>query len=184
MRARILSAICCLFLSACSAIPAVVSVSDFDPRDFFKDEVNLMDSNYRAADYMAGQAKNFIRPGDTIRVLPLLDIQEPRLGTTIGKKIPEQVGERFAQLGYDVDLAAVQTGLAPAFDPVRQPVFKSSDYTLSGEYVRKSNILDVRLRLQETGTGRELSSFSYELPRTAQIRSQSKPQPVINKTSP
>ncbi len=111
-------------LGACSTssmTTAAAVVGAFDPLDIFQAKVNMQEKNYAAADYLVGRATNFVKPGHAIRAMPLLEVEEPRLVTPFGKMVPEQIGERLIQLGYNVDLTAVSTGVAPEFTPAPEP---------------------------------------------------------------
>lgn len=158
----------------------VAAISDFDPLKFFEtNKVNMAEKNYAAADYLVDRGRGFIKPGAAIRATPLLDVQEPRLMTQFGRLVPEQIGERLTQLGYNVDLSAVSTDVRPEFQSAPQPAARKPDFILSGSYIRRGSDLDLRINITDADTGLERAMFNYTLPRTSDIRSKSKPQPTI-----
>ena len=172
-----------LVLAACTETLAVANLVDFNPLEYFDSPVNMREKNYAAADYMISRASGYVKKDDTIRALPLLDIQEPRIPTLFGKQVSEQVGQRLTELGYQVDLHEVWTEVNEAYNPKPLPGVESPDYLLTGSYVRKSSELYITLRLQETATGMERSSFEFSVPRSGNVRKTSTPKPVIYKTS-
>jgi hypothetical protein len=173
-----------LFVAGCtSGTLTAASLLDFNPFDYFSGPVNMKEKNYATADYLIDRAKHYMKPGDKIKAMPLLDVQEPRLITRFGKQVPEQIGERLGQLGYNVDLSAVSTDANPAFAAAPQPVTNSPKFILSGSYLRRtSSTLDMRLYIKDAATGFERGSFDYTLRRTGDIRKNSEPKPMIYKT--
>ncbi len=160
------------------------NLMDFNPLDFFSDPVNMREKNYATADYLISRAQNYVHVGDKIKAMPLLDVQEPRFVTSLGKQIPEQIGERLIELGYKVDLSEVNTDANPAFAPTPQPVTNAPEFILSGSYIRKPNAtLDLRIYLKDSRTGFERASFEYTLERTGQIRKDSTPKATIYRTN-
>ena len=169
-----------LFLSGCEAGGLALSAaSTFDLYDYFQGDSNLMEKNYAAAEYMADRARTFIGGHTRIQALPFLDEQEPRLVTKFGKELPEQIAERLIQLGYNVDMTAVSTGVEPAYQTPPLPTMRNPEFTLTGSYSRDSGNVVVRMRIQETGTGRERASFQYILPHRGNVRRDIKAEPTI-----
>lgn len=170
---------CCMVLTALALGGCAAAALINNPLRHFENQANLAEENYAAADYLIGQAKNYVTHDRSIKAMPLLDEQEPRLMTELGKQIPEQVGGRLVQLGYRVDLTSVVTGIDPQYAAAPQPVVSAPDFILSGSYIRKASIVDVKLRLQDARTGEERGTFAYSLPRTGEIRRDTKTKPLI-----
>ena len=163
-----------------AAMGAAAAMSDFDPLSFFENnKTNMAEKNYAAADYLYDRGRGFVKPGMSIRALPLQDIQEPRLLTQFGRQVPEQIGERLQQLGFAVDLSAVSTDVNPQFSQMPQAAALDATFVLGGSYIRRGNDLEIRVNITDAVTGMERATFNYTLPRTSDIRAKSKPQPTI-----
>lgn len=167
-----------LMLSGCltSAVLDTYSAGIFQ-----REDINMTEKNYAAADYLAHQAKTFISRRDLLKPLPLTDLDTPTMSATIGNVISEQIGVRFAQLGYAVDISEVTTStdtnyLKPADSQMKEPKF-----TLSGTYVRQQRTLDVKLRITQVKTGRVIASYDYALPLSREVARLAEPQPRIMK---
>jgi hypothetical protein len=173
-----------VLMAGCKTVMVASSIASFDPLSYFKDPVNMMEKNYATADYLADRGRGFVKPHHKIKALPLQDFQEPRIVTHFGKQTTKQVGERFIQLGYNVDLSEVWTEVNKAYAPAPQPVTNDPDFILAGSYVRKTSSLDVTVRIQDARTGVERAVFSYSVPRRGDIRKGSEPKPVIYRTTP
>lgn len=167
-----------IFLSGCSASSAFL---DTYPGGIFQNEdVNLLDKNYAAADVLVHQAHTFFDPGDVIKAVPLSDIEEPNIYAKIGRMIPEQVGIRFSQLGYNMDLRDVITSpdanyLKPA------PSNADPDFILTGSYIRRRSDLDIQLRIMQTDTARIIAAFNYSIPLSRQVAELAEPETRIMK---
>lgn len=171
-----------LFVAGCSGVTTALSTAslmDFNPLDFFGTPVNMREKNYAMADYLIDRAKNYMRPGTKIKAMPLQDIQEPRLVTPLGKQIPEQIGARLAELGYNVDLSEVSTDVNPAYAPVPEPVTYTPDFILGGSYIRKGSNLELRVSIKDANSGFERASFDTVLERVGNIRKDTTQKPVI-----
>ncbi len=176
-------ALCSLLLVGGCVAGSVNSVMD-DPLGIFQSRaINLTEKNYAAADYLISRAKNYVRREDTIKAMPLLDVSEPRIVTRLGKEIPEQVGGRLIQLGYSVDISAVNTNLAPSFAPTPQAISTRPDYILAGSYRDKGTAIDVTLTLKDSATGQERGVYNYTLPRVGEVRRHSNQGVVIQKAN-
>ena len=162
------------------AFGAMGAMSDFDPLTFFENnKTNMVEKNYAAADYLYDRGRGFVKPGTTIKAIPIQDIQEPRLMTQFGRQVPEQIGERLQQLGFNVDLSAVSTDVNPQFSQIPQPSPVNPAFVLGGSYIRRGNDLEIRVNITDAVSGVERATFNYTLPRTSDIRKKSKPQPTI-----
>jgi hypothetical protein len=173
-----------VLLTACKPEVVALSTIGFDPLSYFDDPVNMMQKNYATADYLSERAKGFVKTEHTIQAQPLQDFQEPRIITHFGKDVPMQVGQRLIQLGYNVDLTPVWTQVNDVYDPIAHPSIQNPDFILTGSYGRKTSTLDVTVRIVDARTGIERASYSYTIPRKDQLRKDTTPKPVIQKTTP
>lgn len=152
---------------------------------FQRDDINMTDRNYAAADYLVQQGKTFIGRRDLVKAVPLKDLDEQYVTATIGKLIPEQIGVRLSQLGYVVDIADVTTGADTNYlKPADASLSKNAKFILAGTYVRQQRTLDVKLRLTQLSTGRVIASYDYTLPLSREIARLAEPTPRIMKVQP
>lgn len=169
-----------LSLSGCTAI--VASGGAFAAHQALnKETTNLAAQNYAVADFIIQQADTFIKPQSLITAEPLTDIQTPEVSTTIARLIPEQIGIRLSQLGYRMDLTKVTTTadtnyLRPNLKPGEKP-----DFILTGNYLRRRDILDVKIRMIDVNRGRIVAVFDYPIEADSDIRKLSEPRPVITR---
>lgn len=184
MPGRLSIAALCSLLLLTGCLEAASNASLGDPLGIFQSRnINLVEKNYAAADYLADRAKNYVGHADTIRAMPLLDVGEPRIITRLGKEIPEQVGERLVQLGYQVDTSAVNTNLAPSYAPTPQVVASRPGYILAGSYRDKGAVIDVSLTIKDAMTGQERAGFNYTLPHVGEVRKHANQAPAFQKTT-
>ncbi len=145
---------------------------------FFADPVNLKERNYAAADYMVSQFGAFVRRyDDVIKVVPLVDVDEPALQAPVGQEIPGQVGQRLSEIGYLVDLSAV----TPKADALSEDSLKNRqpDFILGGQYDRNRTSVDIHFRFIERQSGRVITTYDYTLPYSADMKKMSDPQARI-----
>jgi hypothetical protein len=177
----------CASLWACETASTVATAAsaatNLDLMSYFLDDVNVMEKNYAAADFMADRARGFVSKNNIIKALPLLDSDEPRLMTEFGHEMPEQVGRRLNEIGYKVDLTDVMTG--PGYDETGRGVRRISlgdpDYILTGAYKRQRSTVDVVYKIQDARTGIERAAFNYSMPRRGALRDSVKPEPMITR---
>lgn len=182
-----LIAAACVSLWACETVSTVASAAsaatNLDLMSYFLDDVNVMEKNYAAADFLADRARGYVSKNNIIKVLPLLDSDEPRLTTEFGREMPEQVGRRLGEIGYKVDLNDVMTG--PGYDEtgagVRRIPLGEPDYILTGAYKRQRSTVDILYKIQDARTGVERASFNYSMPRRGSLRDSVKPGPMITR---
>ncbi len=175
------------FLGGCT-----MAMLDTATHGIFQDqEVNIAEKNYAAADYLVHQAQSFIQEQTIIKAGPLGEEYEPNITSRIGQLIPEQIGIRFSQLGYNVDLSEVMDDQQPANIG---PLDKSHDrdrfigrtpstILLNGTYLRTGLDLQISVRMIDTGSGRVVAAFDYTLPMTNEIADLSEPRPRIYKVT-
>lgn len=149
---------------------------------FFKrTDVNLLEKNYAAADYMATPMKEFIDRLDLIVIKPLTETDNGVISSPLGMKIPEDIGLRFTQLGFTVAMNEVAAGAnaglysAPKVEP---------KFIFGGHYIRGKKTVDISLRVTDVKSGQVVSSFDYSIPVTREIENLSNTQTRIFKVEP
>ncbi len=153
-----------------------------------EEDPNLVAQNYAVADYLLQQARTFVTPQTNIVAMPLTDSQTPDISIKLAKIIPEQIGTRFIQLGYDVDLNNVATEVQPSYtqnEPLQSSSPHEADVLITGNYIRKNNNeIDVKLRMVEVKTDRVIASFDYAVHISRGIQSLSEQKPKIIRMTP
>jgi len=133
------------------------------------------------------QAKTFIRRGDVIKVVPLVNFDDPQTPAAIGALILEQIGARLTQLGYHVDLEDVQAQrqflnmsdiLAATSTANKKPAF-----ILGGHYINDRPNMNVNLRITQVKDNRVVGAFDYTMPTNREIRNLATPKPQIRLVS-
>lgn len=162
MRGRLLilsAALLGLGLSGCTAA-ALLQSSKY--RFLSDEEVNLLDINYAAADYIVGQARNVITSNSIIVTKPLSESENPLAPSKFGRLIPDQVGARMVQLGYKVK---------------NTPETKRH-FILSGTYMAAETTVTVSLRLTDSESGQMMGTYDYIVPINEDIEGLITPEPV------
>lgn len=149
---------------------------------FYDPEVNLTQKSYAAADYLHQQSKTFYDRWTEFKVLPLKNADAPDLETDLGKEIAHQVGSRFSQLGYTMDLSDVQQA---KIGNVEIGSYKAAkpEMVLDGYYTIKGRDVKTHLRITDVSNGRVVSSFDYTVPRTYEMQKMNEPNIKIIRTS-
>lgn len=151
---------------------------------FERPDVNLLEKNYAAADYLMQAGGNFVvKNRDTVKAVTLQNVSEPQLTAKLGWAIAKQTGERLRQLGYNVDLSEVTHAVEDQLPYTSGASKGTPDYILSGVYFRAKTKVDVRLRLQDVRSGRVVAEFNYPLPMSHDIQDLSKPETRIYRTN-
>ena len=170
-------------LGACnmSSLP----VLDPSAIGLFQDEdAKLTERNYAAADYLFPQLRNYAGRQDAIRADLFSDAEQPGISADIGRIIPEQIGIRFSQLGYTMDLSAVAAeGKNDAVGAITLGVDESPDFVLGGSYIRRANDILVSARVSRFSNGQIVASFDYAVPIDREVSKYSQPTPRITKRS-
>ncbi len=169
------------FLSACvSATQVATGAAGVVIRDIFaRDDVNLAEKNYAAADYLTQQIVTFVPKSAPIKVQPLTLVGEPAITSELGRKIPEQVGTRLTQLGYNVHLDETMAGAVQGIAmQERKPQF-----VLGGTYETNRREVPINLRMVKASTGKVVGAFDYVLPRSGEMRTLSESQAKIYRVS-
>lgn len=164
-----------LMLSACTSILA--GGAFMAANEALKDGPNFAAQNYAVADYIIQQADDFIEQGDLIKVEPLTDIQTPEISTTLAQLIPEQIGVRLSQLGYNVDLSAVTT--TPDTSYLKGTPGQKPSFILGGNYLRKYSEIEVKTRIIDLKQSRIVGAFDYQIDAGYDVRRLTEPKPII-----
>lgn len=164
-----------VLFSGCTA-----AIVDTAARSIFqRQDVNLIEKNYAAADYLIDRSKGYVSKFDLIEAQPLQDTASPAFRTDFGRTVSEHIGIRLAELGYRVNLVPVYGEQAPNY---LKPVIQAGEkpgYILSGTYRRHGKNMDINLRITGAQSGRVFGAFSYTLPLTRDIAKLSEAEPVI-----
>jgi hypothetical protein len=149
---------------------------------FYDPDVNLTQKSYAAADYLHQQSKTFYDRWSEFKVLPLKNTDAPDLETDLGKEISHQVGSRFSQLGYTMDLSDVQQ---TKIGNVAIGSYKAAkpEMVLDGYYTIKGRDVKTHLRITDVSNGRVVSSFEYNVPKTYEMERMNTPNIKIMRTS-
>lgn len=150
------------FQIATTAITAATQGLFSDPK------VNLREKNYAAADYLLQQSGNYLNRTGVIEARALTEADNPAAVSALGRRMTDDIGQRFAELGYTVNLRYVSSKVdSTLYPPGAQ---EAPQFILSGSYLKKDKKLEVYLRIFEPGTQRVVSSFNYTMPYSSEIR--------------
>lgn len=164
----ILAAIACsLFAGGCTA---AMLLQDAKYRFLSDEEVNLLDINYAAADYIVGQARGSLTSNSIVLSKPLTESQNPIAPSKFGKVIPEQVAARMVQLGYKVR----------ASNDVPET---RRHFILTGTYLTSETNVTVSLRLLDSATDQMMGAYDYVIPINEDIDALLQPQPAVMRVS-
>lgn len=165
-------------LQGCSAVMmGANAVKEVSTEYFLGEQVNLNEKSYAAADYIVGQARTYIYDYDLIKVEPLVSLDTPDLTSDFAHIVPEQMGARFVQLGYRMDLSAVVPAMDQSF--ADSPDTKGKpDLYLRGTYKVAELGMQVSVRLVKD-TGRVVGAFTYHLPYDRDVKHLAAPKPQI-----
>lgn len=145
---------------------------------FSDPHVNLKEKNYAAADFLQSQIKDEISPHHNILALPLDEADHPGITSPFGSYVPEGIGLRLQELGYNVLLHNV----TPYGNQSLYPKPKSephADYVLRGAYAVKVKTVDVYLRMIDTSTQHVVGQFDYTMPLSREIKKMSENEPEV-----
>lgn len=151
---------------------------------FSQNETNFIEKNYAVADYLIGQAHNHMSRNATIEAMPLTDTDHPGMDSKISRMIPEQIGVRFAQLGYKVSLENVATSPHTNYLKPAEGTTGAADFVLSGTFTRHRTEMDVSARITNADTSQVIAAFDYTLPLTRETDDLSRPKPQIIRMTP
>lgn len=143
---------------------------------FDETHVNIKEKNYAAADYIIQQSGNYLGKFGTIQAKALSESDSPGITSPLGKKIAEDVGMRFSQLGYTVNLYEVTSNVEKQ---LYKPSTATPAYFITGSYQRNKRDIDVHLRLFSASNDRVISAFDYKLPLSNDLKTLSQTQTKI-----
>lgn len=150
--------------------------------DFFKrTDVNLLEKNNAAADYMAVPMKEFIDRTDLIIAEPLSQSDNKAITSPLGMKISDEMSRRFSQLGFHMNVHQVVS------DAQRERIHSASEdgkFIFSGHYLRGKKSVDIHLYVMNIKTSQIVAAFDYTIPVTREIESLSNTEPQIFKVEP
>ncbi len=163
-----------LMLPACGsdlvqAVPGVMKLNSL----LNSDPVDLAKVDYAAADQLAYQSNANISRDTEITVTKLYDMNNVHSDVIFAYVVPQHVGTRLAQLGYNVRLAeggeiAAVTDVTPSGnDRIRG--WKRQKAVLGGSYRAEGSDVHITLRLVETPTDKLLGAYEYKVRRTSAI---------------
>lgn len=178
-----------LFAMSTAFILAACNPNEFQSQILnINKKVNLQMRSYEAADVLVRQANNTITLDTPLIVGTLSDINRFEHSTALGRVIPEQVGTRLSQLGYNVQEVKLRKSINVNNDPStagefltsRDPQDISSQQqagaVISGTYAMANHNVLVNLRVIDTQTRRVLAAYDYTMPVNADIRALSSPE--------
>ncbi len=149
---------------------------------FSRTDVNLKEKSYAAADFLAVKMIDAVRTNHVILAQALEEADHPGISSPLGSYIPEAVGLRFIELGYNVwlhDVAA--NGNKGLYPP--PPKDAKADFILKGTYLPHIKGVDVSLRIIDVKSSLVVASFDYLLPPSKEVRDLSKTQTRIFRIS-
>lgn len=145
-------------------------------------DVNLASTNYAAADMLLQQSGAHLSQNTILALGALTDLKGPATRAPLGRFVANQVGTRFVQLGYHVnmpdDIGTVSAGDMPASPaaPVMKAPLEGSPVgvgnvqaMITGHYVRSGDEVLVNLRLVDMGSGQIWGAYDYSLPLTNEV---------------
>ncbi len=163
--------LCALSLSGCLNVMAGAAAMKFYKRE----DVNLVEKSYAAADYILQQSNTYYDRYTPIVVTPFTDIERMDLSSRLGRVIANQVGSRFGQLGYSVDLSRVQLGEGGG-EFQAKPSKDVPKIMISGTYKRERPEMEINLHITEIESGFRIASFRYFISYQSDIRKMSEPE--------
>ena len=139
------------------------------------EDVNIVESSYAAADYILQQSNTYYDRYTPILVMPLTDVESMDLSSEFGRTVANQVGSRFGQLGYNVDLSQARLSTAES-DPSVRPSDRAPKITIFGTYKRERPEMEINLYMTDIESGSRIAAFRYFIPYDSDIRKLSDPE--------
>ncbi len=148
---------------------------------FSNPNVNIKEKSYAAADFLVQDLRNTVLRKQmlsedykrTFIMNPLVELDNASISSEFGSKVPEWLGRRFSELGYETYLHKVapenNTALYPAPPAGMQP-----DLFLTGTYSVQHKHVDVMLRVFDSHTNALVANFDYAMPLNREIRNMAK----------
>lgn len=153
---------------------------------FTDPDVNLREKSYAAADFLAADLKQsplrkqvLSIPHAPVMVFkPLEELDNPGITSQFGAVVPEWIGRRFSEIGYQVYLNEVAPEGSKTLYPAL-PKGKTCDLVLRGSYSVKAKHVDVLLRVFDDRTKALVATFDYAMPLNREIRELAKTEAQI-----
>ncbi len=142
---------------------------------FSGEDARLLERNQAAADYIAQQAQGAVTKNTPIKIGLLSDARDTAMTSAFGRFVPEQIGARLFQLGYNVHLDEV----SPYIKSQSVNLATKSRVELTGTYLPGDADVQVNLRVVDHTRGRMIAFFDYTIPLNSQIDEMLEPQPAV-----
>jgi hypothetical protein len=154
-------------------------------------DTNLTATSYAAADMLLQQSQARLSQDTVLALGTLTDLKTPASTAPLGKIVSGQIGARFVQLGYNVnipdDIGTVSAGDMPASPAA--PVLKAPlegapaggvsvgnvQAMITGHYVISGDNILVNLRIVDMSSGRIWGAYDYSVTMTNEIAEMARP---------
>jgi TolB-like protein len=158
-----------VFLTGCSQMPTYSDAS----------KSRFIDSNYDATDQLLKKNQRMdggvkLLPPEYVLVSTLVNVDNVKQSSRLGRAVAEQVGARFTDLGYKViDLRMRQAGVLVKSDTGELALSRdvkelASEHQaraiLVGTYAEAINMIYITLKLLDANSGQVMSAHTYALP--------------------
>lgn len=174
--------LCLMGLTACESevvrsVPALVKL-----QGLMGEPVDIAKVNYTAADQLAYQSNANISRDTEITVTRIYDMNNVNSDVLFAYVVPQHVGTRLVQLGYNVrlsndgDVKAVADVVPSGDDRIRG--WKRQKATLGGSYRLDGSDVYINLKMVEDGTNKLLGAYEYKMRRTSDVAKMLVPPPA------
>jgi TolB-like protein len=143
------------------------------PQKILTPDVNLIESSYQAADNLIRNKQLTFKSKSRLLITTIADIDNLEDSTSLGRLIAEQLAVRFAQRGYSVVEAKLQSGLfmipnTGEFILSHQLRNLGQQYQAStvvaGTYAIAKDKVYITLKMLDCQSSEVISSYAYTLP--------------------
>ena len=143
------------------------------PQKILTPDVNLIESSYQAADNLIRNKHLTFQPKSRLLITTIADINNLEDSTSLGRLIAEQLAVRFAQRGYSVVEAKLQSGLfmipnTGEFILSHQLRNLGQQYqartVVAGTYAIAKDKVYITLKMLDCQSSEVISSYAYTLP--------------------
>lgn len=138
----------------------------------------FIESNYAAADALLSKRapvmSSRLLPPEPVLITTMVNVDNVKQSSRLGRAVAEQVGARFTDLGYKViDLRLRQAGvlvksdtgeLALSRDVKELATEHQARAILVGTYAEAINMVYITLKLLDANSGQVMSAHTYALP--------------------
>ncbi len=150
-----------ILLPSCTAVMAGSAGTALHKK--FSDDAarqSMQAANYVAADYIAVQARHQIDKFTPIEIGAFKNIGDIPINDALGAAIGDQLGQRFAELGFTVGRNVEKT---PGY-------YKRRNAILRGTYKVVRNDIKVNLLMVEEGSNKVFAQTTYDIPIKSDVR--------------